>query len=57
MVREPITDSNKILAGNGQYQIGASGNMLCYREVVQIDINDIALGGGCIHYITQQQPA
>ncbi len=27
------------------------------REVVQIDINDIALGGGGIHCITQLQPA
>jgi agmatine deiminase len=26
------------------------------REVVQIDISDIALGGGGIHCITQQQP-
>ena len=27
------------------------------REVVQVDIRDIALGGGGIHCITQQQPA
>jgi len=27
------------------------------REVVQLDINDIALGGGGIHCITQQQPS
>ena len=27
------------------------------REVVQVQINDIALGGGGIHCITQQQPA
>lgn len=27
------------------------------REVVQIDIGDIAIGGGGIHCITQQQPA
>ena len=27
------------------------------HEVVQVDINDIAPGGGGIHCITQQQPA
>jgi len=27
------------------------------REVVQVDIGDIAIGGGGIHCITQQQPA
>ena len=27
------------------------------REVVQVDISDIAIGGGGIHCITQQQPA
>jgi agmatine deiminase len=26
------------------------------REVVQVDICDIAIGGGGIHCITQQQP-
>ena len=26
------------------------------REVVQVDISDIAIGGGGIHCITQQQP-
>ena len=26
------------------------------REVVQLDISDIAVGGGGIHCITQQQP-
>jgi agmatine deiminase len=31
----------------------------CYpdREVVQVDINHVAYGGGGIHCITQQQPA
>jgi agmatine deiminase len=27
------------------------------REVVQVEISDIAIGGGGIHCITQQQPA
>ncbi len=27
------------------------------RETVQVQINDIAIGGGGIHCITQQQPA
>ena len=27
------------------------------REVVQVDLSDIAIGGGGIHCITQQQPA
>ena len=27
------------------------------RRVVQVDINDVAIGGGGIHCITQQQPA
>ena len=27
------------------------------REVVQVDIRKIAIGGGGIHCITQQQPA
>ena len=27
------------------------------REVVQVDVNGIAPGGGAIHCITQQQPA
>jgi len=26
------------------------------REVVQVQINDIAVGGGGVHCITQQQP-
>jgi agmatine deiminase len=33
------------------------GGLFPDREIVQIDIADIALGGGGIHCITQQQPA
>jgi len=31
-------------------------NIYPKREVIQVPINDIAIGGGGIHCITQQQP-
>lgn len=33
------------------------GHVFPQREVVPVRINQLAHGGGSVHYITQQQPA
>jgi agmatine deiminase len=45
--------------GTGEDAAAQAAVQACFpdREVVQVDVNHIAYGGGSIHCITQQQPA